>query len=82
MRPQLLNIAEILQVLGFSLPPDPDRTSADAELLYEEHYQLLRITRHRCTLDPEAAEVHVYSLSDEADAEEALVMEAAPGART
>ena len=32
MRPHLLNLGEILQVLGFALPPDPDRSAAQSEL--------------------------------------------------
>ena len=82
MRRRLLNVAEILQVLGFSLPPGPDRSAADTELLVEEHYQRLHATRHTCTEDTEAGEVHVYTLSYQADAEEALVLESAPAART
>ena len=82
MRPHLLNIAEILQVLGFALPPDPDRSAAETELLFEEHYQRLHATRHTCTLDTEAGEMHVYTLSEQADAEEALVLKSAPAART
>ena len=38
LRPQLLNIAEMLQALCFALPPDPERTAATTELLMEEHY--------------------------------------------
>ena len=41
LRPQLLNIAEILQALGFVLPQDPERASATTELLLEEHCQNL-----------------------------------------
>ena len=82
MRPHLLNLAEILQVLGFALPPDPDRSAAESELLLEEHFQHLQVTRHRCVEDPEAAEVHTYLLSDQENAEEALVLESSPGSRT
>ena len=82
LRPQLLTLAEIVQILGFTLPPDPDRTSAKTELLLELHYQNLHIARFTCTLQPEAPEVHVYSLSDEVDAEEAMALELTPEART
>ena len=82
MRRHLLNVAEILQVLGFTLPPDPDRSAADTELLFEEHYQRLSITRYTCTEDTDAGEVHVYSLSGQTGAEEALVLESPPGVRT
>ena len=82
LRPQLLNIADILQSLGFVLPPDPARTSAVTELLLEEHYQTLQIMRFTCALDTEAPEVHVYSLAEEVDAEEAMALELSPEART
>ena len=82
LRPQLLNIAEILQILGFALPPDPDRTCATTELLLEGHYQNLNIVRFTCTLDTEAPEVHTYNLSEEVDAEEAMVLELTPDSRT
>ena len=82
LRPQLLNIAEMLQALGFALPPDPERTAATTELLLEEHYQNLRIVRLTCTCDTEAPEPHVYTLSDDVDAEEAMALETSPDART
>ena len=82
LRPQLLTLAEILQIRGFALPPDPERTSATTELLLEEHYQNLNIVRFTCTLNAEAPEVHVYSLSDEVDAEEAMALELSQETRT
>ena len=82
LRPELLSIAEVLQILGFVLPPDPARTSAETGLLLEEHYQNLTIMRFTCTLETEAPDVHVYSLSDEVDAEEAMALELTPEART
>ena len=82
LRPQLLTLAEILQILGFALPPDPDRASATTELLLELHYQILHIARLTCTLHSEPPEMHVYSLSDEVDAEEAMALEIAPDVRT
>ena len=82
LRPQLLNIAEMLQALGFALPPDPERTAATTELLLEEHYQNLRIVRLTCTCDTEAPEPHVYTLSDDVDAEDAMALETSPDART
>ena len=69
-------------IIGLALPPDPDRTSATTELLLEMHYQNLHIARFTCTLHSEAPEGHVYSLSDEVDAEEAMALEIAPEART
>ena len=82
LRPQLLNVAELLQALGVVVPPDPERSAADTELLLEQQYQHLSITRYTCNVDEDAAEVHVYRLSDEEDAEEAFLREATPGART
>ena len=82
LRPQLLNIAEILQILGCALPPDPERTTATTELLLEAHYQHLHIVCCTCTLDTENHEVHVYSISDEVDAEEAMALELTPETRT
>ena len=82
LRPQLLNIAEMLQALGFALPPDPERTAATTELLMEAHYQNLTILRFTCTCDTEALEPHVYTLSDDVDAEAAMALELAPDART
>ena len=82
MRPHLLNIAEILQLIGFALPPDPARTSAATELLFEAHYQQQYIVRLNFIVILEAPEVHVYSLSDEVGAEEAMALELAPEART
>ena len=78
LRPHLLNIAEILQIIGFALPPDPARTSAATELLFGTHYHQLHIVRLNCTVISETPEVHVYSLSDEVDAEEAMALEIDP----
>ena len=82
LRPQLRSIAKILQSLGFIVPPDPERTSADTELLLEAHYMDLNIIRCTCTLDTDSPEVHVYSLSDEVDAEEALAKDLPAESRT
>ena len=62
---QLLNVAEVLQSLGVvALPPDPNRTSAESELLYELAYRDLEVRKYRCTVEP-AAGVHLYELGDE-----------------
>ena len=45
LQQQLLTIAGILQTSGFMLPPDPDKSSAAAELRLESHYQDLEIQR-------------------------------------
>ena len=82
LKPQLLSIAEILQSLGFALPPDPDRTTAETELLLEPQYLQLTIRRCTCTLVTEAPQVHVYSLTDEVDAEHALALELQQESRT
>ena len=63
MHQVLLNIAEILQTLqAIDLPPDPERTAAQTELLIETRYEHLEILRLTCTLEPAAPEVHVYHL--------------------
>ena len=82
LKPQLLNIAEVLQILGFALLPEPERTSATTELLLEAHYQNLSIVRFTCNLETETPEVHVYNLSDEVDAEEAMALELPAQSRT
>ena len=82
LKPQLLTLAEILQILGFALPPDPDRSSATTEHLVELHYQNLQIARLTCTLETAAPEVHVYRLSDMVCAEEAFALDAPADART
>ena len=62
---QLLNVAEVIQSLGVAaLPPDPDRTSAESELLYELAYRDLEVRKYTCTVEP-AAGVHLYELTDE-----------------
>ena len=62
---QLLNVAELVQTLGVvALPPDPDRSAADSELLYELAYRKLEGHKYKCTVEP-AAGVHVYMLHDE-----------------
>ena len=38
VRLQLRSIAELLQTLGMVLPPDPERSAAETELLLERHY--------------------------------------------
>ena len=75
LQPQLLTIAEILQACGLQLPPDPDRSSAAAELLLESHYQDLEIQRWVCHVAEAAPEVHTDSLHEEVIAEAALAVE-------
>ena len=82
MRLQLLSIAELLQTLGMVLPPDPERSAAETELLLERHYLHLNISRYTCTLVAEAPEVHCYRLAEDQDAEEALLIESLPAAPT
>ena len=62
---QLLNVAELLQTLGVVvLPPDPDRSSADSELLYEMAYKDLNLQKYKCSVEPGSG-VHLYTLEDE-----------------
>ena len=69
---RLLTIAEVLVACGVALPPDPLRTSSATELLLGAKYQDLELRRFRCTAEPEAQGVHMFSLSDEDSAEAAL----------
>ena len=82
MQPQLLTVAEILQALGFALPPDPSRTAATAELLMESHYENLEIERFECHLEPDAPEVHMYRLEHGELAEAIMTQEVPPEHRT
>ena len=44
MQQELLNIAEVLQTVGIiSLPPDPERTTAQTELLLESHDEHIEV---------------------------------------
>ena len=82
LKTRLLTIAEVLVACGVALPPDPLRTSAAEELLLEAKYQDLELRRFRCTAEPEAQGVHMFSLSDEDSAEAALALETSPDQRT
>ena len=83
MQQNLLSIAEILQTLGGpELPADPARTAAQTELLLEREYLRLEITRWKCTVEPAAAGVHVFSLQDEGNAEAAFAAEVPAHQRT
>jgi hypothetical protein len=82
LKQHLLSLAELLQTLGgFALPPDPDRTAANTELLLETLYQNLELRRFECTSEP-AAGVLMFSLDDDVDAEAALACELAVDHRT
>ena len=59
---------------GNGVPPDPDRSAADQELLLEAQYQDLEVMRYKCTVEPAAEEVHMYSLDIGVHAETALSM--------
>ena len=83
MKQQLLSCAEILQTIGgVALPADPERPAATTELLLEAHYQNLEVTRYEPHVEPGADEVHLYSLTNEVNAEAALALELAPDQRT
>ena len=72
----MLTIAELLQTVGgIALPPDPDRTAMEAEVLIEAPYQHLNILRYVCNLEHSPDGPHVYSLDSEVDAERALFVE-------
>ena len=84
MKQHLLTLAELLQTIGgfVAVPPDPERTSANTELLLESRYQDLDIQRFTCTLEPQADEVHRYSLDNEDNAEAAFAIELLADHRT
>ena len=70
MQQSLLSIAELLQTLGGPvLPADPTRTAAQTDLLLERGYEHLEIMRFRCSVEPGAPGVHVFSLDHEKHAE-------------
>ena len=83
MRPQLLTLAEILIALGFTLPPDPERTSAETELNLEARYLDLDVQRFMPSpvamllMDP-----HLFVCENEENAETALAFELDPKERT
>ena len=65
-----MTIAELMQSVGAPvLPVDPARTSAETEQLLEALYETVYIARFECTIEPEAPEVHVYTLGEETSAE-------------
>ena len=83
MQQRLLSIAEVLQTLGgHGVPADPARTAAQLEQLLERQYEHLELTRFRCSVETAHPEAHVFSLSDEVDAEQALALEVPVGDRT
>ena len=83
MQQQLLSIAEILQTIdATALPPDPERTAAQSEVLLESRYEHLDIMRFTCTLEPAAPEPHVFQLDHEVNAETALALESSAEHRT
>ena len=83
MQQELLSIAEVLQTVGApALPPDPERTAAQTELILERQYEHLSILRFTCTLEPAAPDVHVFTLEGEVDAEVALARELPADHRT
>ena len=83
MQQHLLTPAEILQTIGeVHLPPNPDRTAAETEVLLESMYQNLELLRFKCTQEHAAPEVHMYTLHDEVDAETAHCMSLNAAQRT
>lgn len=71
---QLLTPAEVLQVCGFALPLDADRTAADTEVLLEAQYEDLDIERFEGEVDAVTDEVHIYNLGDPINAEVAYAV--------
>ena len=75
MKPQQMTVAELLTTCGRYLEHDPQRSSADTEALLEETFAVLDLRRFSGSLETRAEELHVYSLTDEENAEEAFVRE-------
>ena len=76
LKQHLITLAELLQTVGdIVLPPDPHRTSMEAEVLLETEYQHLDMQRYVCSLEHATRDPHVYSLDNEVNAEEALFLE-------
>ena len=83
MHQSLLTLAELLQTLGgIVLPADPGRTAAQTELLLERKYAELEIIRFKCSIEPEAPDMHTFQLEDEGNAEVAMVSETPAEQRT
>ena len=83
MQQQLLSLAELLQTIGgVAVPADPERSSADTELLLESLYQNLDLERFPVVLETGAPEVHMYSLDIGVPAEAAMAMEVSAEHRT
>ena len=79
---QLLTVAELLHTCGVAVPPDPVRTAADTELLFEASFEHLDLQRFVGAMETAAADVHTYSLSEEVNAEAAFAVELLPLQRT
>ena len=82
MKSVLLTVAEIAQAFGVILPPDPERTAATAELLLEAEFQTLDLRRLQGAVESGAAEVHIYSVFNEVQAEAAFAAETSHSQRT
>ena len=83
MHQVLLSIAEVLQTIGaIIVPPDPARTAAQTELLYESQYEHLDVMRFSCIPVPAAPETLVFHMEGEVNAEAALAMELSVEHRT
>lgn len=75
MAPKLLTIADLMTNCGIRVPLGAPRAAAESETALEEafaHQDLRRFTGH---LETAADEVHVYTLTDEVDAERAFLEE-------
>lgn len=75
MHPRQMTLAELIQASGVVLPCDPQRTSAESERLLEEVWATQDIRRFSGNLETESLEVHIYTLTDEGNAEEAFIQQ-------
>ena len=83
MQQQLLSLAELLQTIGgVAVPADPERSSAETELLLESRYQTLDLERFTIALETGAPEVHMYSMDIGVPTEAAVAIEVGAEHRT
>ena len=83
MRQDLLTLAELLQTLGFYLPPDPDRSASQTEEHLEAQYMNLQINKWGFVHAPgHPSDPLALSLGEHEDAEEALVLQRAHDQRS
>ena len=71
MKAVVLTVAELALLLGYALPPDAARGSAESELLVEQALFSIDRVRYRHEVVP-GADAHTYRLLDPQDADDAF----------